>query len=72
MGAVLAAVGILIFRHLEGTAKFFRSSAGPLHADKVAGRIYTARNLRWGAGSLIAIGLLIVLTGVLGIIGVLH
>ena len=56
MGCVAVPVGVLIWRHAEGAAKSFHRRGSTLFGEKTADTVYTASNVKVGAGAWVVIG----------------
>ena len=56
IGCVFVTVGVLTWRHAEGTAKSFHRPGSTLFGDKTTDTVYTATNVKWGAGAGMVVG----------------
>ena len=71
MGGVFAIIGVLLWRHAEGAAESFRKTGSMFFGDKAADTVYTAWNLKWGAGAGVVIGAIIFISGLVAAIRLL-
>lgn len=67
-GGVFAIIGVLLWRHAARAADSFRKAGSMLFGDKTAETVYTAWNLKWGAGGAVVVGAIMFISGLVATI----
>lgn len=70
-GGAFAIIGVLLWRHAKGAAESFRKTGSMVFGDKTAETVYTAWNVKWGAGASVVIGAIMFISGLVGTIRLL-
>jgi hypothetical protein len=65
---VFAIIGVLLWRHAARAADSFRKAGSMLFGDKTAETVYTAWNLKWGAGGAVVVGAIMFISGLVATI----
>lgn len=71
IGCVAVPAGVLIWRHAERAAKSFHRRGSTLFGEKTADAVYTASNVKVGAGAWVVIGGIMFVSGLVSTIQLL-